>query len=279
MAVWGKIFGGVTGFATGGPVGGIMGLVLGHLADKKELLTPPSGTWGERFAAHGAPDPNNAAFFAAAKIASLLGKRDQVYGLGVVALCAKAAKIDGPVNRAEIDAFKSCFQFPSEHQREVGLMFDRARNRTDDYAMYADEMGKAYMGESTEPLESLLAALFRIARADLPPHAPLDPAELEFLQRVHTGFRLSAAAWDRAESGQARAAESAGGALDAYRILGIARSAGNEEVRLRWRALIRESHPDVLARQGLPPAQYEAALERVAHINAAWDRIKRDRGL
>ncbi|QDH14851.1 molecular chaperone DjlA [Oecophyllibacter saccharovorans] len=279
MAVWGKIFGGVAGLATGGPVGGLLGLTLGHMADKKKLLTPISGTWGERFTAHGTPDPNNAAFFTAAKLASLLGKRDQLFGLGVIALCAKMAKIDGPVTRREVDAFKGCFHFPPEHQREVGLMFDRARERTDDYAMYADEMGKAYRGVSTEPLESLLGALFRIARADLPPHAPLNPQEMAFLRRVHQGFGLSQAAWERAESGQARAA-SAPDAPDAYRVLGIARSASDTDVRLRWRALVREHHPDVLAaRQGLTPTQHQAALERIARINAAWDQIKRDRGI
>lgn len=276
MAFWGKIFGGTAGFAAGGPFGSLMGLALGHLADKKQILTPPSGTWSTHFNAKGRPDPNGVAFFTTAKIAALLGKRDHLYGLGVVALCAKMAKIDGPVRTSEINAFKSTFQFPQENMREVGLIFDRARERTDDFELYATEMGKAFANKP-EPLESLLTVLFHIARADLPPGAPLHPKETDFLKRVHKAFRLSARAWERAETGRSRMAEN--NAPDAYRILGIARSASDHDVRRRWRTLIREHHPDILAQRPMSSTEQLAAQERIAQINAAWDRIKRDRGL
>lgn len=276
MAVWGKIFGGAAGFAAGGPFGSLMGIALGHLADKKQILTPPSGSWSPHFSAQGRPDPNGATFFTTAKVAALLGKRDQLYGLGVIALCAKLAKIDGPVKTSEINAFKSAFRFPEENMREVGLVFDRARERVDDFEMYAQEMGKAF-ADKTEPLESLLTVLFHIARADLAPGAALHPNEDDFLRRVHKAFRLSQRAWERAKSGQARAPDEQ--VPDAYRVLGIARSASNHDVRRRWRTLIRQHHPDVLAQQPMTDTARQAAQEHIAHINAAWDRIKRDRGL
>ncbi|MCX5620118.1 TerB family tellurite resistance protein [Bombella pollinis] len=277
MAFWGKMFGGVAGFAAGGPVGGLLGMILGHLTDTDKILTPPSGTWGDRFPTQGRPDPHNAAFFTAAKLAALFGKTDQLYGLGVVTLSAKLAKIDGPVNRAEINAFKAAFRFPAENQKEVGLLFDRARERTDDFELYAQELGRAF-ADKPEPLESLLTVLFRIAKADLPVGAELHPLEQDFLRRTHRAFRLSARVWERAETGQARAA-STSSAADCYRILGISAQASDSEVRTRWRVLIREYHPDRLAQQPMTDAQRKAAQERIARINAAWDQIKRDRGL
>lgn len=276
MAFWGKIFGGTAGFAAGGPFGSLMGLALGHLADKKQLLTPPSGSWSSHFSARGRPDPHGAAFFTTAKMAALLGKRDHLYGLGVVALCAKMAKIDGPVTKSEINAFKTAFRFPEENIREVGMIFDRARERTDDFELYAREMGKAF-ADKPEPLETLLTVLFRIARADVPRGATLHPKEDDFLRRVHKAFRLSERAWERAKTGQSRMSESH--APNAYRILGIARTASDHEVRQRWRTLVREHHPDVLAKKALSSAEQLAAQERIAQINAAWDRVKRDRGL
>jgi DnaJ like chaperone protein len=42
---------------------------------------------------------------------------------------------------------------------------------------------------------------------------------------------------------------------------------------------MRENHPDSLAARGVPEAFIAKASEKVARINAAWDRIKRDRGL
>jgi len=194
MAIWGKMFGGVAGFAVGGPFGALMGAALGHAADNGSLLKPSTGGWSERFPANGRPDPNSAAFFGAAKIAAALGKRDQLYAIGLVALCAKLAKIDGPVNRHEINAFKTCFQFPPDNTKEVGMLFDRARDRTDDFEMYAREMGKAY-ADNTAPLENLMTALFRIARADAGPSRELHPKEIDFLQRVHGAFGLPPGAW------------------------------------------------------------------------------------
>ncbi|MDF7673818.1 TerB family tellurite resistance protein [Acetobacteraceae bacterium ESL0709] len=277
MAVWGKLFGGAAGFVAGGPVGAAMGFALGHLADTKRLLDAPTGTWGTHFKTKGSPDPDNAAMFTAAKMASLLGKNDQLFGLGVIALSAKLAKIDGVVNKEEIQAFRTCYQFPQENLPEIGKIFDRARNRTDDFEMYAQELGQAYKN-NLAPLEGLLGSLFYLARADLPKGAPLTPQELDYLQRVHKAFGLSQAAWERAESGRPRSAASEA-IPDAYRILGVARSATIEEIRIRWRVLVREYHPDILAQRSMSDQQRLQAQERVAKINAAWDQIKRDRGL
>ena len=41
----------------------------------------------------------------------------------------------------------------------------------------------------------------------------------------------------------------------------------------------RDNHPDGLAAKGVPPELSARATDKVARINAAWDRVKRDRGL
>jgi DnaJ like chaperone protein len=42
---------------------------------------------------------------------------------------------------------------------------------------------------------------------------------------------------------------------------------------------MRENHPDSLAARGVPPEFIARANAKVAQINAAWDLIKRERGL
>jgi DnaJ like chaperone protein len=42
---------------------------------------------------------------------------------------------------------------------------------------------------------------------------------------------------------------------------------------------MRANHPDSLASRGVPPEFIERAGTKVAQINNAWDRIKRERGL
>jgi DnaJ like chaperone protein len=66
---------------------------------------------------------------------------------------------------------------------------------------------------------------------------------------------------------------------DAYLVLGVSRSATVEEIRTTWKRLMRENHPDSLASRGVPAEFIERANEKVARINAAWDRIKRERTL
>ncbi len=280
MAIWGKLFGGVTGAFMGGPIGAVIGAALGHAADRGSLLDPPQGQWGS-WGGTGflgsdprtkpVPDPNNAALRLAAKMAAVTGKRDQLFALVVVVLSAKLAKCDAPVNRQEIDAFKRNFGIPPQSAREVGRLFDQARTRTDDYLPFADELGRAF-SDQPAMLENALSALFAIARADGAPNRQ----ELEFLGRVHRAFGLGPGAWDRAENGGARPSADE---PDAYATLGIPRRASDEEVRATWRRLMREIHPDSLASRGASPQDIAGASEKVARINAAWDRIKRDRGL
>lgn len=151
-------------------------------------------------------------------------------------------------------------------------MFDQARTRTDDFLPFAEELARAF-ADQPSMLENALSALFSIAKADGPPNRQ----ELEFLRAVQRAFGLGPGAWDRAESGGS--ARPSNDEPDAYAVLGIGRRATDDEVRTTWRRLMREIHPDSLASRGASAAEIAGASERVARINAAWDRIKRDRGL
>ena len=264
MGYWGKLMGGMAGFAMGGPFGAIMGAALGHAADTGAATAFDSvGTTG--FLPFGFMHP--------ARIATLLGGRDQLFAIGAVVLSAKLAKCDGPVKRAEIDTFKQQFRIPPEAVRDVGRLFDQARDSIEGFEPYADQLGAAF-ADNRGMLEDVLAALFNIARGD----GPVNRAENDFLRRVARGFGLDERAWDRARGASPRMPPNAN-EPDPYGVLGIARSASNEEVRARWKKLMRENHPDSLAARGVPPEFVARANEKVAKINAAWDRIKRERAI
>jgi DnaJ like chaperone protein len=262
MAIWGKVLGGVAGLFMGGPVGAVMGAALGHAADQGVLpkMQVNQGMFGR--------SPINPA-----RIAAMFGRRDQLFALSVVVLSAKVAKVDGPVVRAEIDAFKRQFRIPPEAVADVGRLFDQARDSADHADSYARQLGDAF-ADSRGLLEDVMAALFVIARAD----KPINLRETELLRRIHAGFGLDAAAWDRASGATPRAPAQAP-TDDAYATLGVARSASDDEVRAAWKALVRANHPDGLAARGVPAEFIARATDKVAGINAAWDRIKRERSL
>ena len=251
MSYWGKLIGSMAGFAMGGPPGAVMGAALGHAADRGGI---------------------NTARFHPARLAAMFAPREQLFAMAVVALSAKLAKCDGPVTRAEIDGFKRHFRVPAESAREVGRLFDQARDTPDGFEGYAAQLGTSF-ADSRGVLEDVLAGLFGIARAD----GPVNAAELEFLARCARGFGLEGAAWERARGGTARV--QADTAADPYAVLGIPRSATDEAVRAAWKQLMRENHPDGLAAKGVAAEFVSRATEKVANINAAWDRVKRERGL
>jgi DnaJ like chaperone protein len=255
LSIWGKLLGGVAGFFTGGPLGAVMGAALGHAADQGALVRPDGP--------------------GAADMAALLGNKETLFAISVIVLSAKLAKADGPVSRAEIDAFKRHFRIPPENLREVAQMFDKARETADGWEPFAQRLGEAF-ADNKALLEDVLAALFAIAKAD----GPVTKGELPVLQGVQLRFGLDATAWERAKGGNpgmARETKEVGDA--AYAVLGLKPSASDEEVRLAWRRLMRENHPDSLAARGVPKEFVDRATRKVAEINAAWDRIKRQRGL
>jgi DnaJ like chaperone protein len=259
MSYWGKLFGGVAGFAMGGPVGAVMGAALGHAADTGAV---------PRMASRGFFDPGR---FHPAKLTAMFAPREHVFAMAVVALSAKLAKCDGPVNRQEIDAFKRHFRIPAGSAREVGRLFDQARDTADDFEPYASQLGQSF-SDKRGVLEDVLAGFFGIARAD----GPVNDKELDFLARTARGFGVDGAGWERARGGAARPQSNE---PDPYAELGISRSATDEAIRAAWKQLMRENHPDSLASRGVPAEFIARATEKTTRINAAWDRVKRERGM
>ncbi len=264
MRYWGKLIGGAAGFFVGGPFGAVMGAALGHAADSGMLPKFKLPFTDMSFPGDAGLSP--------ARVAAMFGRRDQLFAVTVVVLAAKLSKCDGAVTRDEIDAFKRHFRIPPESTRDIGRLFDQARDSPEGFEPYAQQLGTAF-ADSPGTLEEVLTALFAIARAD----GALNTEEQAFLRGVHRAFRLDQLSWDRARGAAPR--QPASDEPDPYTILGVDRSAGPDELRATWKNLMRENHPDSLAARGASAEFIAKAGDKVARINAAWDRIKRERGL
>jgi DnaJ like chaperone protein len=64
----------------------------------------------------------------------------------------------------------------------------------------------------------------------------------------------------------------------AYRTLGVETNAGDKEIKIAYRRLMNQHHPDKLVSRGLPESMTAVARERTQAIRAAYERIKDDRG-
>jgi DnaJ like chaperone protein len=197
------------------------------------------------------------------------GLRQVAFTIGVIALGAKMARVDGEANPLEIAAFRSFFQVPPGEEKNVERFFDLAKRDPSGFETYARQVASLFP-DAPEILESVLEGLFDIAKAD----GSVSPAEAEYLGRVSRIFGLDSGRFERAKA-------AALGVIDCEPcvILGIDPFATDEQIRDAWLAQVRANHPDRLIAHGLPEEAIAVATRKLAMINDAYDNLKRQRGL
>ncbi len=242
MSIWGKILGGAAGFAIGGPLGALIGAVGGHFVDR---LKSEAGDGRD-------------------------SQKTVTFTIAVIVLGAKMAKADGQVTPDEISAFKEVFRVPPDEMKNVSRIFNQARRDSAGYEPYARQVAGMFKDDQAV-LEELLWCLAYIAKAD----GHIHPGELQFLRGVADIFGFDHATVERVTMIAMADAESE----DPYVILGVPRSSTDAELKAAHRKLVIEHHPDKLIAQGLPEEFVEIANRKLAAVNAAFDKIKRERGL
>lgn len=242
MSVIGRLIASARELPFGGPLGGLLARAARHI--------PNWLPYGH--ADHTEGDP----------------RRRIAFTIAVIALGAKMAKADGAVTRDEVAAFGEVFQVPPGEEEHVRLVFDLARKSTAGFESYARQVGRLFADDRVV-LEDLLGGLFHIALAD----GRLRAAEDAYLGEVARYFGFDAAEYTRIRalhvSGEKDESE------DPYMILGIAPDASADAVRRAYHRLVRESHPDLVVAQGLPPECIALATARLSRINAAYEQIAR----
>lgn len=231
MTIWGIIIGGAAGFAMGGPIGALLGAAAGHVA-------------GRGLQQALAPEQT----------------RNVAFTVAVIALSAKMARTDGVVTRAEIDAFRSRVDIPEKDIAQVARFWDLARQTANGFDAYARQT-VALFGERAPILEQLLDLLFFIARSD----KEIAPSEWAYLREVAEIFGYDDAAFERLS--EIYATDDA----KPHQILGLDKDATSDAIKTRWKQLARDHHPDHLIAKGMPAEFIEAATDRLARINRAYD--------
>jgi len=179
------------------------------------------------------------------------------------------AKADGQVTQDEIRAFKEVFQVPQEEMENVARVFNQARKDARGFESYARQVAGMFQ-QTPEVLEELLWCLTYIAKADQTIH----PRELEFLKQVADIFGFDDAQFERITQLQLD-----GDMADPYQTLGVSREASAEEIKKAHRRLVVENHPDKMIAKGMPEEFVSVANAKMAAINAAYKRVREEKGI
>ncbi len=240
MSIWGKVAGAAAGLALGGPIGALLGGIAGHLAIDRPRNKAPSA------------DAKQVAFT-----------------VGVIALGAKMAKADGVVTADEVRAFKEVFKVPESELKNVARLFDLAKRDVAGYEAYADQLAHLFR-DDRQLLQDVLDGLFHIAKAD----NVLHPQEEAFLASVASRFGFSPTEFAYIKARHVITPE-----RSPYDVLGVSPDISDTDLKRHYRKLVAENHPDKLMARGVPEEFLEIANRKLAAINAAYEEIRKERGL
>jgi DnaJ like chaperone protein len=195
-------------------------------------------------------------------------EKSVAFTIGMIALGAKMAVSDGVVTNDEVAAFKQVFQVPEKDAPALDRIFNLAKQDVAGFETYALQVARLF-SKKAAILESVLDGLFHIAKADGMVHE----AELAFLAQVAAIFGFEGDDFARIRTRHVRIED------DPFEILGIKPGATKAEIKLKYRKLVRDLHPDKQIAAGVPQEMVKLATDRLALINDAYHRLMKGKNV
>lgn len=258
----GKIVGAILGLILfHNPVGILIGAMLGHFYDSAaSRLKPPS-------MGHGFIEP---LFGFAGALSKSDGRVSEPEIAAAEALMARL-RLDGVQRRTAIERFSLGKQDGFDATSAIADLKAWCGGRRDFAFIVLDLLLDLAYAEGA-PAQAKLALLRKLCWA-------LGISDQELLWLATMKGYASAAHGPRAPGYGPRPppASSRPSEVDPYAVLGIARSAAEGDIKRAYRKQMSQHHPDKLG--DVPDELKQRAGERAREINAAYERIKSERGL
>ena len=239
MSKYGKWLGGALGWTFGGPIGGLIGFAIGSIFDSTTVNVNNQGL--------GSTTHND-------------------FAVSLLVMSAAVMKADGKTMRSEVDFVKKFYiqQFGVDATQEYMLLLKKILDQdipVNDVCLQI----RSNLDYSARLL--LLQYLFGIANADGEVHQK----EIDLIQQMSVYLGVSPSEYDSILSMYVKKYE------DPYKALEITSDASSEEVKKAYRQMALKYHPDKVLDLG--EEHQQAAKEKFQKIQAAYERIKKERGM
>jgi DnaJ like chaperone protein len=271
MSWWGKLVGGALGFAMGGPIGALLGAVVGHQLDRGLEVAAQHDAIGWQ----GGPAQQE--------------RMQTVFFTTVFSVMGHLAKADGRVSESEIQMARNIMYQMHLNAQQQKFAIDLFSKGKEPGFPLEDVIEQFHLecGRNRNLKQMFLEILLHAAYAD----GVMHEAERHLFVRICRQLGFSQTEFSMLE-GMVRAQRAFHGRSqqepirsnkdllqEAYAVLGIKADAGDDEIKRAYRRLMSQHHPDKLVAKGLPEEMIKLANERTAEIKAAYETIRKARGM
>lgn len=288
MPMMGKILGLIFGYMFGRIPGAVLGVIVGHFFDRGYSQDfSQMGGFGRFFT-----DIDSA-------------KQQAIFFHSLFAALGHLAKSDGRVTPAEIKIATNLMddmQLSGEARQEAQQAFREGKDanypivdtlksfveschgRRDILQVFLEILIQAAFADGTlspgeyRVLEKVAKPL-GFNRKDLDALVSMYEAEVRFRSASNRGQHQRQQHRQHSRSQQAPQYSEKQTLNDAYQILGVAASDDDKVIKRAYRKLMAEHHPDKLVSKGLPEQALEIAKGKTQDIQAAYELVKKSRGL
>lgn len=275
-----KWIGGFLGFMTGGPLGALWGFVMGWLYEKgmeQRSLGDDSAAYSSSRADSGSYRSSYEEAYGSAGVN--MGDRNS-FLFSILVLASYIIRADGKVMHSEMEHVRSFlrtnFGNDALQQGEEILrrLFDRQKQMESQQRGSYDDIVMQSCRQIATNLSygqrlQLLAFMAGIVRAD----GIIDNREVDAMRKVARAMRLN----DKEVDSMLNLRDASTSLEAAYKVLEIAPTASDDEVKKAYRRMALKHHPDKVAALGEDVRR--AAEKKFQEINAAKDLIYKSRGL
>jgi DnaJ like chaperone protein len=252
-----KWIGGVLGWAMGGVMGGIIGFAVGSMFDNS-------------FSGEGSESQGNAQGGTRGGFGQARTGRPQTqpgdFGVSLLILSAAVMNSDRQVKKSELDYVKEFYkrQFGQAKAESYIIMLRELLQKEIDLREVCLQI-KLYMDHASRL--QLIHYLFGLSQSDGHVH----PDEVQTVKNIANWLGISSIDYESIQAMFVKNSESA------YKILEITPQATDEEVRKAYKRMAVKHHPDKVHHLG--EDVQKAASEKFKEVNAAYEQIKKERGL
>jgi len=259
--MWGKLLGAGFGFMFGGLFGAFLGAIIGHNFDRGV---------GQSHFSFSSP-----------------GAVQDIFFESLFKVMGHIAKADGHVTEQEIQMARvimTQMRLTEERKTEAIEYFNRGKQPEFDLDHTLRNFKTTCHGH-----RNLMQMFLEIQIAAAFADGGIQSAEKSILENISRvlGFNQmhlnllinSFQAQQRFHQSGQQAYNSQDRLADAYSVLGVTAETNDKDTKKAYRKLMSQHHPDKLVAKGLPEEMMTVAKEKSQEIQAAWEVIRKERGI